>query len=196
MSSPPDLSFVQENIDRIPGFTLDLGKGVTEFDYIEGVALAPVVANWRTRFLLKKPSGKEANIQMSGEILLREGHFVAAVWALNRKEDVEYIVGLVNHTMGTTHVLDSIQSLPKTTLPLKLVAFAIFLLVVFVFYNFILTSLNAPVMNLIFSILAGGAFGLVPISLVNENILKPIAARKIEKKVKGYLSEILRSRSS
>ena len=32
MSSPPDLSFVQENIDRIPGFTLDLGKGVTEFD--------------------------------------------------------------------------------------------------------------------------------------------------------------------
>lgn len=195
MSATSDISQSKEGIVPVPGFKMGLGKGTTEFGYVEGNALAPVVANWTTKFLLQKDNGKEANIQIQGDFPVLEGHFVAAVWAANKKTDTEYIVALVNHTLGTSYISDAVYCLPETRMRVRLAALAVGALVA-LYFNFGLLSgtLDASI-NWFFAIAGGLSVGVVSMSYFNSLFLKPFTANKVKRKLKPYLAEILKVRN-
>ena len=195
MSNPPDLSLIQEDIDPIPGFTLNLGKGDIEFSYVEGVVLTPAIANWRTQFIFQKTNGKEEAIQLGENIPLREGHFLSLVWALNKKKNTEQLVGIVNHHTESYHILNSIGYLPRSfkfTKLISLVGAPVF--IIFCQQN-IFTGLNVSVIDWVLSIILGGLSWLLLVSLFQSKVLMPMTKRKVKKKLVPFLSAIRQSRA-
>lgn len=115
MNISPDISFMYKDVKKVPGFNINLGKGSLEIDYVEGMALTRLSHGDVKSFLIQKPNGREENIKLFEEVELREGHFLALVYAVNWKADTKHLIGVVNHSTENYFALENIDDLEPVT---------------------------------------------------------------------------------
>lgn len=196
MKPNPELSLANDQIEPVPGISTQIGKGVTEFGYMEGVVLAPRAELRKTRFMLKKTDGKELSIQLTQEIPLREGHTVAMVWAENKEQKSDRWVGLINHNTEMIYTLDTVEHIFATKNGVNIIALLCLFFPVSFLYDNVFNGMDTFYIGYILSLVGGAVIWLITILMIDSKILRPLATKKFKKVLSPFLQAIYRSRSS
>jgi len=167
MSSTAELSLANEEIEPVPGISVQIGDGITEFGYVEGLVLAPRAEQNKTRFMLKKSDGKELSIQLAQEVPVRESHTIAMVWAENKVQDRDLWVGLVNYNTELIYTLDTVEYIFRAKKWVYMIGILCLFFPVSFLYNSVFNGMDAFYLDYIFSFVVGAVCWFITILAID-----------------------------